>query len=216
MSTDRRRCQPALDDFLARHREEILRSLHFKPMVQVTYADSPGEEELGITKHIYFGVYPRGTVFDVWTLHEDADDPLVWEDSFRSEHLAKNHLLLRASLVQAEKGELLDQQKDVLWEELKFFIPTHTAPFYFRHSTLCPSGCSLEFEADVIELFEQNKSLLDQDQMTAGDHASLYDANGSRCWVAVSHRGELVLTPYAPEPISRVNKRLTRQDQPNY
>jgi len=161
MPTNQPGQSPSLDDFLARSREEILHSLQFCPMVQVTYTDSPLEEERGITRDVFFGVYPRGSVFDVWTLHEDAEDSLVWEDSFRSPDLAKKHLLLRASQIQAEKGELLDEQKDVLWAEMKVFLPTHIGPFDFISNSLRPPSCALEFEADVFELFEQHSWLLD-------------------------------------------------------
>ena len=196
MSTDRLGFPPSIEDFLTRNREEILKNLDLNPTVQVTFADSPREEERGITKDIYFGVYPRGNVFDVWSLHEDADDPLVWEDSFRSFDLAKGHLLLRASQVQTEKGELLDQQKDVLWEDMKFFLPTLIGPFRFSHSSLYPTGCELEFATNVIELFEQNCWLLDKELKESASNGVLCDATGSRCWVAVSHRGEYVLVPF--------------------
>ena len=216
MPTNQPGYSPSLEDFLARNREEILHSLHLCPMVQVTYADTPREEEHGITKDVFFGVYPRGNVFDVWTLHEDAEESLVWEDSFRSPDLAKKHLLLRASQIQAEKGELLDQQKDVLWAEMKGFLPTHIGPFDFIGNSLRPPSCALEFETDVFEYFEQHSWLLEQDQATTEPHCALYDANGSRCWVAASHRGELVMIPYSQKPASTCFLCLPKQDQSDW
>ena len=134
MKTSNPGSSPSLEEFLARNREAIFRSLYNHPMVEVAYAETPREESRGITASIYFGVLPRGSVFDVWTLDEDADDPLVWEDSFRSVESAKKHMLLRASEIQAVKGELIDGQKDAMWQELKASIPALVGPFEFVHS----------------------------------------------------------------------------------
>ncbi len=195
MKTSNPGSSPSLEEFLARNREAIFRSLYNHPMVEVTYAETPREESRGITASIYFGVLPRGSVFDVWTLDEEAEDPLVWEDSFRSLEQAKKLLLLRASEIQTMKGELIDGQKDAMWQELKASLPALIGPFEFVHSTHFPHGCSFEFECDVLEFFEENSGLLIPAEGAEAGLGSLYDGSGSRCCVAVTHRGEMALIP---------------------
>jgi hypothetical protein len=198
MTIDKQDRPPSLDLFLAEHQGEIIQSLQDNPVVTVEYFDSPKDEERGVVQTIYFGVLQRGEVFDVWAFDEEQDEPLVWEDSFRSLDLAKSHLLRRASEVQAEKGDWLDEQKDVLWEEWKSSLPTLLPPFKFFDNATCSRGVILEFQSDVAELVEQNPWLLAPKDWPTGYSCKLYDAEGSLCWVAVSHRGEMVLAPSSP------------------
>ncbi|MCC6513756.1 MAG: hypothetical protein IT187_07060 [Geothrix sp.] len=199
MTIDKQVRPPSLDLFLAEHRELIVQSLQDNPMVQVDYFNSPTDEARGVGQTIYLGVFQRGEVYDVWTFDEDRDEPLFWEDSFRSSDQAKRHLLLRASELQAEKGDVLDEQKDEMWEDRKSSFPALIPPFsYFDNASMSP-GIVLEGQGDVIELFELNPWLLAQNEWPAGYTSKLCDAEGRPCWVEVSHRGEAALLPLGPE-----------------
>ena len=198
MTSDKQVRPPSLDLFLIEHQGQLIQSLQDNPVVTVDYFASPRDEARGIVQTIYFGVSQRGQVFDVWAFDEEQEEPLVWEDSFRSPDLAKSQLLRRASETQAQKGDWLNEQKDVLWEEWKSSFPALFPPFRFFDNATSSRGVVLESQADVAELVEQNPWLLTTKEWPADYSCKLYDAEGSLCWVAVSHRGEMVLVPSSP------------------
>jgi len=199
MTIDRQVHPHSLDLFLAERQGQIIQSLQNNPVVTVDYFHSPGDEERGNVQTIYFGVIRRGGVFDVWAFDEEEEEPLIWLDSFHSSDLAKSHLLGKASEMQAEKGDRLDEQKDELWEERKLSLPTLIPPFRYVDNANHSRGVVLEFRSDVGELFEQIPWLMTPMEWPTDFNCKLYDAEGNPCWVEVSHRGEMVLVPSSPE-----------------
>ena len=193
MNSEKQVRPPSLDIYLVRHRTDIVQSLEANPTVKVEFFDSPADEVHGLLHTISFGIFPRGEVFDVWRFDEDLDEPLVWEDSYRSADLAKHHLLCRASEVQTQKGDLLNEQKDDLWEEWKISRVTLLPPFKFYDTGSSAHGVLFEFQMDVEELFERNSWLLSPNEWPTGYGCKLYDSEGKQCWVKLSHRGEFAL-----------------------
>jgi hypothetical protein len=175
--------------------ERILEKLTEDPDEVITYYNSPEDEASDNPIECRFAVVKRGRTWDVYSLEfgDTFNDCLEFGGSFSTHQEAQAGAREWAARIEAETQENLDIAKDYEWEGRYPESTELEAPFTFTDNTDHEDGWELEDEEDVFRFFRRHDGLLRPEEWGNLYSCGLVDANGTACWVAESHRGEMLL-----------------------
>jgi len=175
--------------------EWILEKLTEDPDDVITYYSSPEDEASDNPTECRFGVVRRGRTWDVYSREfgETFNNCLEFGGSYSTHREALTKLFEWAAKIVEETQENLDNAKDYEWEGRYPESTELEAPFTFTDNTDHEDGWELEDEEDVFNFFRRHDGLLRPDEWGNAYSCGLVDANGTACWVAESHRGEMRL-----------------------
>lgn len=173
----------------------ILEKLTDDPDKVITYYNSPEDEPSKGPTECRFVVVGRGWTWHVYSREfgEGFNDSLEFGGSFSTYEEALSRLFEWAAKIDAETQENLNIAKDFEWEGRYPESTELEAPFTFTDNTDHEDGWELEDEEDVFDFFRRHDGLLRPDEWGNAYSCGLVDANGTACWVAESHRGEMRL-----------------------
>jgi len=142
----------------------------------------------------YFAVRRRGKYFDVWSC-SDCDPGLVWGGAFHTHAEAVIHASAWAENAQEDGDAYLDHLKDEEWEIRKAEASTTKleGPFTYFDNTDYREGWDLDDADDVFNFCNSSPDFFDPKSWGNLYECYLTDADGTLCWVARSHRGEMFI-----------------------
>ncbi|MDP2877637.1 MAG: hypothetical protein Q8O00_15720 [Holophaga sp.] len=181
-----------IDTLTNEQKQDLIHMIMDKPCAQTCFYLTPEDEDAMEATSVYFGITVQGDVCHAWSYAEDIRK-LELEGSFKSRSDAEAYLKNMAQETQEIADQALEDYKDMDWKERPISTVLLEGPFRFTDNTGFEEGWEMEMESNVFDFFRSHSGLLHPKEWGSLYACDLVDSNGTPCWVARSHRGEMRL-----------------------